>query len=90
MLAGLKVLLDERGRDCLLVILPNGATLALVNVISLKNWAELFLILLSIAYTLWRWNRDTFMSCDGCRNGHVPRICPIPRRKRPYWCPRKL
>ena len=51
-------LFDERERDCLKVLVPNGVVLALMHLVDLKTIAEIVLIFLSIGYTAWRWNRD--------------------------------
>lgn len=79
---------DGRAGDCLSVIVPNATVLGIVNAVSLKTWAELGLIGVTILYTIWRWRRDSFVMCEGCRNGHPPPKCPLPARKRPAWCPR--
>lgn len=79
---------SSRGMACLSVVGPNATVLAAVNVISLKEWAQLALIVLSILYTLWRWRRDSCVMCDACRNGVPLASCSVPLGKRPPWCPR--
>jgi hypothetical protein len=49
---------DERMRDTLRIAIPNGAALAIVNISVLKEWASLGLILLTAAYTIWRWRAE--------------------------------
>jgi hypothetical protein len=83
-------LLDERAADTAKVWLPNAVTLAFVNGLNLKDWLQVILISLSIAYTLWRWRRESYAFCAGCRDGKVPLVCPLPARRRPWWCPKKL
>jgi len=58
MLGRAQSFVGERAADTLKVWLPNGIVLATVNLVTLKSLAELGLILLSIAYTAWRWRRD--------------------------------
>lgn len=82
--------LDGRWEDTLKVWLPNGAVLAVANAASLKEWASLGLLILSIAYTVWRWRRDSYVVCESCRNGRIPAECPLPPRRRPFWCPKSL
>jgi len=50
--------MNERLSDTLKVIVPNGAVVASVNLLELKGFAELGLMALSAAYTIWRWRRD--------------------------------
>ena len=83
-------LFDRKLEDTLKVVVPNGTVLAAINTLEVKTWLELLLISLSILYTLWRWRRESFVACEGCRAGMVPRICPLPIRKRPWWCPKKI
>ena len=90
MLEWAKTLLTERIKDCLAVILPNGAVLATVRLVDLKTFGELGLLGLTMAYTAWRWRRDSFVICQSCRDGRMPVICPLPPRKRPWFCPRKV
>jgi hypothetical protein len=89
MLAAAQIL-DERLGDTLKVWLPNSAVLAVVNVMDVKGCLELALITLSIIYTLWRWRRDSYVACEGCRVGKIPNLCPLPPRRRPWWCPKSL
>ena len=49
---------DGRLRDILRVSLSNGGTIVFVHLVELKLLAELGLILLSAAYTIWRWRKD--------------------------------
>jgi hypothetical protein len=42
-----------------LVVIPNAGMLATINLLEVKIVAELTLILLSIAYTIWRWRRES-------------------------------
>jgi hypothetical protein len=79
---------DERLGDILKVWLPNGAVLAAVNLMTIKGCLELALITVSIVYTLWRWRRDTYVACEGCRAGKIPIVCPLPVKRRPWWCPK--
>jgi len=44
--------------DTLEVVTPNAIVLALVNLVTLQALAQLVLIGLSIAYTVWRWKAD--------------------------------
>lgn len=81
---------DARVGDTLRVWLPNGAVLAVVNAADIKLWLELTLIIVSLIYTLWRWRRDSFVACEGCRAGKIPADCPLPIKRRPWWCPKKL
>ncbi len=59
MLERLRTLFDLRMRDTLRVALPNGGVLALIHLGDLKLLLELFLILLTMAHTVWRWNRES-------------------------------
>lgn len=49
---------DTRLRDTLRVSLANGGTIIFVHLVELKLLAELGLILLSAAYTIWRWRKE--------------------------------
>ena len=49
---------DRRLRDILRVSLSNGSAIVFVHLVELKLLAELGLILLSAAYTIWRWRKD--------------------------------
>lgn len=49
---------DSRLADTLKVWIPNGASVAAMNLLELHAVAELVLLSLSIAYTIWRWRRD--------------------------------
>ncbi len=90
MLHWLKEILDERSKDCLQVLLPNGAVLAAINLTHINQWVSLFAGLLTVGYAAWRWRRDSFVLCNACRDGHPPDTCPYPKRKRPAWCPRNF
>ena len=48
---------SQSAADTLKVVVPNGCVLATINVVTLKGWAELGLIMLSAAYTIWQWRR---------------------------------
>ena len=67
-------LMDERLQDTLRVLIPNGAVIAAVNVMTFRGWAELGLICISIAYTV---------------DGHVPESCAVKAGKRPWYCPKR-
>ena len=82
-------LMDERLQDTLRVLIPNGAVIAAVNVMTFRGWAELGLICISIAYTVWRWRRDSYVICQACRDGHVPESCAVKAGKRPGYCPKR-
>ena len=90
MLAWAKALFDERMKDCLLVALPNGAVVAMINLVQLNGIVTLLIGLASLAYIAWRWRRDSFVVCEGCRNGHIPSVCPLPPARRPWWRPKRL
>lgn len=49
---------DERVRGTASVLTVNGCTLGFINLVDLTKLAELGLILLSAAYTIWRWRRE--------------------------------
>lgn len=49
---------DDRVRDTLSVNGANLATILFVHLVEVKLFAELGLILLSAAYTIWRWRRE--------------------------------
>lgn len=49
---------DDRIRDTVCVNGANLATIAFVHLVEVKVFAELGLILLSAAYTIWRWRRE--------------------------------
>jgi len=51
-------LIDERLFDTLRVAVPNTVVVAVLHLADLKTLAELGLILLTAAYTVWRWRRD--------------------------------
>lgn len=44
--------------DTLKVLVPNSTVIAVINLADFKTIAELGLIGLSAAYTIWRWRRD--------------------------------
>ena len=81
---------DSRAGACLSVVVPNTAVLGLINMMDLKIWLELGLLILTLAYTIWRWRRDSFVICDGCRNGRIPDVCPLPPEDRPWYCPKRI
>ena len=83
-------LFDGRLADTLKVVLPNSVVLAMVNLASLNQIAQLAAVGLTISYTIWRWRRDSYVVCQRCRDGQPPANCPYPRHKRPYWCPANL
>lgn len=83
-------LFGGRIEDTLKVVVPNGVVLAAVNTLEVKAWLEILLVSLSILYTLWRWRRESYAACEGCRVGRIPRICPLPTNRRPWWCPKKV
>ena len=89
MLAPLQIF-DGKVEDTLKVLIPNGAVLATVNLMTIKSWLEVSLLAFSIAHTLWRWRRDSFVACEGCREGKIPNLCPLPVSRRPWWCPKKV
>ena len=80
----------QRGAAILSVWVPTGAVLALINAVSLKGWLSVFLLIVNLSYSIWRWRRDFFVVCEGCRMGNVPSNCPLPMGRRPWWCPKKL
>lgn len=49
---------EERMEDTLKVLVPNVGVLAVVNLMTIRCWLEMALVVLSIAYTIWRWKRD--------------------------------
>jgi len=51
-------IIDDRVKDSLKVIVPNGSVLALLHILDLRDIAECLLIAISIAHTVWRWRRD--------------------------------
>ena len=59
--------------DCLRVLIPSGAVLALVNADQLRVWSQVGLVLVNIGYVLWRWRRDARCRCQ------LPH-CPRPKR----------
>jgi hypothetical protein len=74
--------------DVLSVVLPNGVILAAVNLTPVNQTITLLAGLVTIGYAVWRWRRDSYVLCQGCREGRTPEICPLPKRRRPSWCPR--
>jgi hypothetical protein len=46
-----------RVADMGLVVGTNGGVLGFVSVMTLQAWANLTLVLISIAFTIWRWFR---------------------------------
>ncbi len=82
-------LVDERLTDTAKVVLPNGIVLAAVNLAPVNPWVTLIGGLVTIGYTAWRWKRDSFVMCQGCREGRPPAVCPLPERRRPAWCPQR-
>lgn len=90
MLERLLMTLDDRFVDTAKVLVPNGAVLALVHLVDVKTLGEVVLLGLSAGYTVWRWRRDSYVACEGCRNGHVPNVCPLAPRRRPWWCPKRV
>jgi hypothetical protein len=83
-------LLGERVIDILGVLVPNGTVLAAVNLLQLNQLLSMLSILTTVAYTIWRWRRDRDVNCEACRDGRVPRICPVQPLKRPWYCPKNL
>lgn len=50
--------MTERAKAILAVNLPNGIVLGVIHLVDVKTFAELALVALSAAYTIWRWRRD--------------------------------
>ncbi len=36
----------------------NGVVLGLINILTLKEWLSCVLVLVTIGYTAWKWQRD--------------------------------
>jgi hypothetical protein len=89
MLAPLQIF-DGKMEDTLKVLVPNAVILAAINAMTIKSWLEVALLSLSIAYTLWRWRRESYANCERCRGGTIPSSCPLPVSRRPWWCPKKV
>jgi len=51
--------LTDKISDTAKVLVPNGAVLGVIHLVDVKAAAELVLVGLSIAYTIWRWRRDS-------------------------------
>ena len=49
---------DERVRDTAKVASANFGTMAFAHLLELRVWAELGLIALTAAYTIWKWRRE--------------------------------
>lgn len=45
--------------DTLLVLVPNGSVIATIHLMDVRMIGEIILVGLSIAYTIWRWRRDS-------------------------------
>jgi hypothetical protein len=86
----LDTILDDRWRDTLRVVLPNSAALAAVNLVSVGSAVQLCVGLVTISYTVWRWRRDSYVTCRACIDGRPPFVCPLPPHRRPRWCPKNL
>jgi hypothetical protein len=56
--AALAIAMTDRVKAILAVNLPNGIVLATLRLVDVKTLAELGLVALSAAYTIWRWRRD--------------------------------
>jgi hypothetical protein len=50
--------MTDRAKAILAVNLPNGVLLGMLHLVDVKTVAELGLVALSAAYTVWRWRRD--------------------------------
>jgi hypothetical protein len=50
--------MTDRVKAILAVNLPNGVLLGVMHLVDVKTLAELALLALSGAYTIWRWRRD--------------------------------
>ena len=57
MLERAEIVFEGRMADTLKVVLPNGAILAAVNLVQIDHLLTCASLLLSIAYTLWRWKK---------------------------------
>lgn len=90
MIERLEICGRERWEDILTVCVPNATILATVTLVEVSNLVVLLSGLMTMAYAIWRWRRDSFVVCQACRDGRPPGICPLPEKKRPYWCPRSL
>jgi len=44
--------------DTLKVIVPNGTVLGVVTFSQLETGLKIVLLMISISYTLWKWNHD--------------------------------
>ena len=58
MLRWAKELVDDRLKDCLAVVLPNGAVLAAINLSRINTLIQILAGLITIGYAVWRWRRD--------------------------------
>jgi len=74
--------------DVLSVVLPNGSVLLAVNLIQVNHLVQLAAGLATLGYAVWRWRRDSYVICQGCRDGRPPAVCPVKPGKRPSWCPK--
>ncbi len=90
MVERLQHITSARLTDVLSVVLPNATILAAVNLVSVNHLIQLVAGLVTLAYAVWRWRRDSFVLCRPCLDGRPPATCPYPPNKRPAWCPKKL
>ncbi len=72
------ILFDSRTKDTAAVVAPTGSVIAFVTMANLKSTLEIALLLLTVAYTLWRWRRDYQKTNDSptCeRSAQCPKTC---------------
>ena len=89
MVVPLAILNDKVG-ETIRLWLVNGAILATVNLVTIKDFLSIGLLSVSICYTVWQWRRSIFAACERCREGNLPRFCRLPVSRRPWWCPKKV
>jgi hypothetical protein len=90
MLSWVKEFDENRIKDVLEVVVPNGVVLAAINLSQINLGLQIGAAALTCGYAVWRWRRDSYVLCHGCRDGHPPARCPYPEHKRPSWCPKNL
>lgn len=52
----MRKIFDRPLRDIAIVICPNGTMLGMLHLVDVRTYAEIFLVGITIAFTMWRWH----------------------------------